>query len=103
MQKRLTARKALAALLCVCVAAAFLFSAWFITANLHHNCPGHGCTTCAQVSYWAGIVQKLGAGLVLLFAATAALALPLRHKPLGAAAFLSGLDTLVARKVQMNN
>jgi hypothetical protein len=103
MQKHMTAKRALAALLCVCVAAAFLFSAWFITANIHHDCTGHDCATCAQVSYWARLVQKMSAGLALLMLAAAALALPTRRGPLGAASFLQNLDTLVGRKVQMNN
>ena len=96
-------KRSAALLLCVMIAAAFLFSAWFAAAHIHHDCTGNDCPVCMLIHHFSDMLRKLFIALAIaaaaLFAAFTALRGPmLCHYPGNAKA-----NTPVSLKVQLNN
>lgn len=104
MQKKYSTMKKLTALLvCICITAAFLLSAWFIASHADHDCPGQDCPTCAQIQYCANIFQKLGAGLDAFVPSAWLLAAVLLCSLLAVKFPDRAQDTPVKLKVRLNN
>ena len=103
MKKHGFAKRAIVLLVCVCLAATFLFSAWFAAAHIHHDCTGHDCPVCMVIQRLSDMLRKLG-NLVILLASSFLAALTALH---GAAPYRSfeeaGGITPVSLKVQLNN
>lgn len=96
-------KRSAALLLCVMIAAAFLFSAWFAAAHIHRDCTGNDCSVCLLIHHFSDMLRKLGIVLVMLAAALFAALTALRgammcHYPKSAKA-----NTPVSLKVQLNN
>ena len=103
MKRRADAKRAMALLVCVCLAAAFLLSAWFAAAHIHHNCTGNDCPVCMVIHRLSDMLRKLGAALMLFAAAFLAVFSALHGAmPCCALVDFRG-NTPVSRKVQLNN
>lgn len=96
-------RRLTAFLVCLCLVAAFLFSAWFIISHVDHDCLGDDCPICAQIHQYADFLQKLGAGLGVLTADFAILAAALLCAILAVESPAGQRATLVDLKVRLNN
>lgn len=103
MKKCAHAKRAIALLVCVCLAAAFLFSAWFATAHIHHDCTGNDCPVCMLIHRLSDLLRKLARAVMLLAASFLAVLTALH----GAAPYRTFEDargnTPVSLKVQLNN
>lgn len=78
-----------------------LFSAFFITTELHHDCSGEDCPICQMIAVCENFVSNLGTGLIFL---AVALLLVLNNSYLSidsGASFIA--PTLVRQKVRLNN
>jgi hypothetical protein len=56
------ARRLTALLVCICIAATFLFSGWFIVSHVNHHCTGEHCSVCAQIHTLENLLKQLGMG-----------------------------------------
>ena len=78
-----------------------LFSAFYIAAEADHDCCGEGCPICACIHQCEKTLRGIGDGTAVRCAAVAPVILILL-----AAAFVIpavSLDTLISRKVRLNN
>ena len=98
----LTAKRFVAALLFVCIAATILLSVGFIISHADHHCTGEGCSVCAHIGDCIHSLNNL-AGLCLILGAAFAFSglLPLMCSE--TEHFSRRKITLVQLKVQMNN
>lgn len=103
MKKFAYTKRAVAMLLCVIIAAAFLLAALFTSAHFHHDCTGNDCPVCMLVHHFSDMLRKLGIILMMfaasLFAAQNTLKSALMYHPFQ----YIEKNTPVSLKVQMNN
>lgn len=77
------------------------FSAFYIAAEADHDCCGEGCPICACIHHCENTLRGIGDGTAVRTAIVAPVILFLL-----AAAFIIpavSLDTLISRKVRLNN
>ena len=78
-----------------------LFSAFYIAAEADHDCCGEDCPICACIHQCENILRGIGDGAAVRCAAVAPVILILFAAAFVIAAFSQ--DTLVSRKVRLNN
>lgn len=78
-----------------------LFSAFYIAAEADHDCCGEDCPICACIHQCENILRGIGDGAAVQSAAVAPVILILFAAAFVIAAFSQ--DTLVSRKVRLNN
>lgn len=78
-----------------------LLSAFFIAAEAGHDCTGEDCPICACVQQCENTLHRIGDGNALL----SAVVIPVIFALISAFLFASepSLETLVSRKVRLNN
>ena len=93
--------KVTSCLLAMLMIIVMLFSAFYISAELHHDCIGEDCPICACVQQCENVIHKIGGGLFFIISAI----IPVVCVCLGAALFVSDIQkqTLISRKIRMNN
>lgn len=98
--KKFNNRRLLALLVCVCIAAVFLLSEWFIFTHADHDCTGEHCSVCAQIHTLENLLKQLGLAPIIVMAAFfnsfAAFALVNRGN-------IHAAITPITLKVRMNN
>jgi len=99
-RKHMNARRLTVLLVCVCIAAAFLASDWFMLSHAGHDCTGEHCPICAHMHAVENLLRQLYmAGIaapVVLLCLPASFASACRDGARG------GLVTPVALKVRMD-
>ena len=87
--------------LCAVLVIGMLFSSFFIAAEHGHHCHGEDCPICQMVAVCENILENVGAGLFIYYAAV------LTALFICATALLTACDlkapTLVSQKVRLNN
>ncbi|MCD8376783.1 MAG: hypothetical protein LUD69_07545 [Oscillospiraceae bacterium] len=95
------AGRLLAGLLAAAVAAALLFSVFYIAAEAGHDCTGEGCPICACIQRLEQAAQRLGTGGAARTASASAAIFLLSALPLCALEVLRA--TPAGQRVRMNN
>lgn len=81
--------------------AVVLFSAFHIAAEADHDCTGNDCPVCACIRQCESTLRGIGGGITVLSCAAVPFLLFLLAAPVLVAAVSS--DTLISRKVRLNN
>ncbi len=78
-----------------------LFSAFYIAAETDHDCTGEDCTVCACIRQCENTLRGIGDGISVSSSAI----IPFLFVLLAAALFVTTVpsDTLISRKVRLNN
>ncbi len=93
--------KGFALVLGVVLLFSMLFSAFFITAEYHHDCTGEDCPICQMVALCENFVENLGAEIVFLAAAVFVMLIDSYVNPTFCSVFRAA--TPVRQKVRLNN
>ena len=78
-----------------------LFSAFFIAAEADHDCTGEDCPICACIGQCENILHQIGSGIASCTAVIISIVFLFVSVNLFASIFPQ--ETLVSRKVRMNN
>ena len=70
---RTTAKKILAVIISVLMAAVLLFSVFYIAAEADHECEGAHCQVCECIEICAGLLQRFGFGTAHTWVAAASI------------------------------
>ncbi len=78
-----------------------LFSAFYIAAETDHDCTGEDCPVCACIQHCESTLRSIGNGISV----SSSVIIPFLFILLAAALFAAAVpsDTLISRKVRLNN
>ncbi len=78
-----------------------LFSAFYIAAEADHECSGEDCPICACIQQCENTLRSIGDGISV----SSSVIIPFLFVLLGAVLFVIAVssDTLISRKVRLNN
>ena len=93
-------REKTAIVLSVMVLFVVLFSAFYITANLHHDCCGEGCPVCEEIEWCMQTFRELSSGVLFVVAFFAIGLFLIRSNIIYS--ICKKEDTLISQKVRMN-
>ncbi len=95
-------KRVAALLLCVGLVFALAVSSAFIVHEAGHDCSGHDCHICQMIAANLNLLRTLGLAVLMLPAVFAALHGRFAHRDQQRFS-LSASDTLVSRKIRLND
>lgn len=95
-RRRLNSIIALAAMLVV-----LLFSSCYIIKEADHDCSGSACPICAMIQQCEDTLRQIGIGTITMIAVAAVVGILFTECSF--AAFETSKETLITRKVRLNN
>ena len=96
-----TFNKILVILVCLIIVSVMFFAAYYIEAEVHHDCIGKDCPICAEIEILPNIVKQIGTGIVCIPAVVIVCEAIIKIAPVVYMHIL--INTPVEDKVRLNN